>query len=237
MAKSDWGEGGSVLAAAEFNFQVSGGEGPATAASCPGAGRSGGRGEGRGGSLVGFLWFPFGLQAQSSPRREAELGRGGGRRLARAWGRCGEKGEMGIREGRGCPVWGAGSAPALPRGSLWHPGMGARGLGSLSCPWKVLGAPTARGPSARYTQTCPKQNPEEKKPPRNVIDAKEGSIPFLPKLSGLRGAVTQPGSGSPHGASPSSSSQAGKGRSSSRSGEPHPRLRLHRLPAGDSLPP
>lgn len=68
--------------------------------------------------MVGFFWFPFGLQAQSSPRREAELGQGGGHRLARAQGCCGENREKGVRDGWGCPVWGAGSAPAL------HPALG-----------------------------------------------------------------------------------------------------------------
>lgn len=78
-----------------------------------GAGKEGGLG-----SLVGFFWFPFGLQAQSSPRREAELGQGGGHRLAWVQGRCGENREKGVRDSRGCPIWGAGFAPAL------HPALG-----------------------------------------------------------------------------------------------------------------
>lgn len=47
----------------------------------------------------------------------------------------------------------------LPRGSLWHPGMGERGLRSLCYPWKVLGAPKAHAPLSQAIPDLPKAKP------------------------------------------------------------------------------
>lgn len=75
-----------------------------------------------------------------------------------SWGKEGDTGWPGPRdavgrtERRGLGMDGAAQFGVLvlllpctlPWDSLWHPGMGVRGLGSLCCPWKDLGSPSAR---------------------------------------------------------------------------------------------
>lgn len=67
----------------------------------------------------------------------------------------------------------------LPRGSLWHSGMGPRGLGSLCCPWQVWGAPTAHGPLSRVSSDLPKGKPRGENHAKecNLQQGGENSLP------------------------------------------------------------
>lgn len=96
-----------------------------------------------------------------------------------------------------------GSAPALHSAS----GLPLAPWDPCAVPGRFWGLPQNVVPQPGDPRPAQRKNPEEKTVPRNVIYATERSIPFLPKVSRIRGGVTQPGLGSPHGASFSSSSE------------------------------